>query len=72
MSPGSAAASCNVRAEILKPGNFVCHTFFAGRVPAVWKKLLANLKSDFLTEDLGYGKDAPQCRRPGRGFSCAD
>ena len=41
-----------------------------GRVPAVWKKLLADLKSDFLHEDLGYGKDAPQCHRP--GFSCAD
>ena len=41
-----------------------------GQDPDVWEKLLANLKSDFLPENLGYSKDAPHCRRP--GFSCAD
>ena len=67
---GRQTQPVNVRAEILKPGNFVCHTFFFQPVPVVLKKLLADLKSDFLPKDLGYAQDGPQSRRP--GFSCAD
>ena len=67
---GRQTQPVNVRAGILKSGNYVCHTFFFEPDPAVWKKLLADLKSDFLPKDLGCAQNGPQFRRP--GFSCAD